>query len=326
MYPCNLSAKFFRFCRFEVILTYEAFSFLTDIYGALPDEVIKESVHLGLHRSDYMINVDDQQVEVPLQVEINTIASSFGCLSKKVGDFHRFMLQRNADSEAYRNLMIKTSGDTAPSSQVRTACFVVRDGCRAIVAKFTLFGPSHHASFCLVAVLSVEEILNVRVDFMYVDCITKQLFTVPSVAHYRLDNRYILNAEVNRFADASIGLPQHHLLKRNSSCSLSNSFSSRLKTKSCFSPFALLLHFIKPLSQDLAKVAKMIPENTSIKMLAFGLAMAHFVYGDNKACILFIVQPGEKNVRTHRTRSILHNARVTLDDFCCRCHVVLVFY
>ena len=41
----------------------------------------------------------------------------------------------------------------------------------------------------------------------------------------------------------------------------------------------------------------MIPENTSIKMLAFGLSMAHFVYGDVQACILFIVQPGEKNVR-----------------------------
>ena len=51
--------------------------------------------------------------------------------------------------------------------------------------------------------------------------------------------------------------------------------------------------------QDLSKVANMIPENTSIKMLAFGLAMAHFVYGDNKACIIFIVQPGEKNVRLY---------------------------
>jgi Eukaryotic glutathione synthase, ATP binding domain len=64
-----------------------------------------------------MINVDDHQVEVPLQVEINTIASSFGCLSKKVGDFHRFMLQRSADSEAYQNLMIKTGG--GDFSQVR---------------------------------------------------------------------------------------------------------------------------------------------------------------------------------------------------------------
>ena len=42
----------------------------------------------------------------------------------------------------------------------------------------------------------------------------------------------------------------------------------------------------------------MIPDNGSIKMLAFGLAMAHFIYGDTKASVLFIVQPGEKNVRT----------------------------
>lgn len=83
-----------------------------DIYGNLPDEVIKDSVHLGLHRSDYMINVDKNGSEIPLQIEINTIASSFGCLSKKVGDFHRFMLQRNANSLTYRSLLKQTCGDS----------------------------------------------------------------------------------------------------------------------------------------------------------------------------------------------------------------------
>jgi Eukaryotic glutathione synthase, ATP binding domain len=68
-----------------------------------------------------MINIDDHHVEVPLQVEINTIASSFGCLSKKVGDFHRFMLQRNADSAAYQNLMVTIGG--GDSSQVRCDAF-----------------------------------------------------------------------------------------------------------------------------------------------------------------------------------------------------------
>lgn len=77
---------------------------------------MKETVHLGLHRSDYMININKFGVEKPLQVEINTIASSFGCLSKKVGDFHRFMMQRNADSEAYKNLLLQTGDD--PSLQV----------------------------------------------------------------------------------------------------------------------------------------------------------------------------------------------------------------
>ena len=77
---------------------------------------MKETVHLGLHRSDYMININKFGVEKPLQVEINTIASSFGCLSKKVGDFHRFMMQRNADSLAYKNLLLQTGDD--PSLQV----------------------------------------------------------------------------------------------------------------------------------------------------------------------------------------------------------------
>jgi hypothetical protein len=86
-----------------------------DIYGGLPEEVITESVHLGIHRSDYMINVDANGNETPLQVEINTIASSFGCLSKKVGDLHRFLLLRNANSVVYQELFMQTSG----SQQVR---------------------------------------------------------------------------------------------------------------------------------------------------------------------------------------------------------------
>ena len=62
------------------------------------------------------------------------------------------------------------------------------------------------------------------------------------------------------------------------------------------SPYLL---FIDYFMKDLVEISKMIPDNGSIKMLAFGLAMAHFIYGDTKASVLFIVQPGEKNVRTH---------------------------
>jgi Eukaryotic glutathione synthase, ATP binding domain len=89
---------------------------IVDIYETVSDEVVRETVHLGLHRSDYMINIDKFGVEKPLQVEINTIASSFGCLSKKVGDFHRFLMLRNADSDAYKNLLLQTGSD--PSLQV----------------------------------------------------------------------------------------------------------------------------------------------------------------------------------------------------------------
>ena len=117
---------------------------ILDIYETLSDEVVKETVHLGLHRSDYMINIDKFGVEKPLQVEINTIASSFGCLSKKVGDFHRFMMQRNADSEAYKNLLLQTGSD--PSLQVNYFCpFFL-----SILSLFAFF----YISLCLFSISS----------------------------------------------------------------------------------------------------------------------------------------------------------------------------
>ena len=51
----------------------------------------QQPVRLGLHRSDYMLHRpaaapgEDAAPVGILQVELNTIASSFGCLSTKVG-------------------------------------------------------------------------------------------------------------------------------------------------------------------------------------------------------------------------------------------------
>jgi len=46
---------------------------------------------LGLHRSDYMVDAATGRL---LQVELNTIASSFGCLSAKVSRMHRYIAER----------------------------------------------------------------------------------------------------------------------------------------------------------------------------------------------------------------------------------------
>lgn len=60
-----------------------------------------QPVALGLHRSDYMI--DDSIAGIGagisakkrlLQVELNTIASSFGCLASVTADLHRYLLER----------------------------------------------------------------------------------------------------------------------------------------------------------------------------------------------------------------------------------------
>ena len=65
-----------------------------------------------------MINVDSSGTETPLQVEINTIASSFGCLSKKVGDLHRYLLLRNTAAQGYKSLLLETSGEHSAAIEV----------------------------------------------------------------------------------------------------------------------------------------------------------------------------------------------------------------
>jgi len=69
---------------------------LLDIYDKINREGIKQKVALGLLRSDYMLhnNIDDPRKF--LQVEINTIASSFGSLSTKIAEMHQaFEVDRN---------------------------------------------------------------------------------------------------------------------------------------------------------------------------------------------------------------------------------------
>lgn len=79
---------------------------LLQLYETLPpDRLAVGQVQLGIHRSDYMINRKDDGSENPLQIEINTIASSFGCLSSKVGPFHRYMLSRHKNEEYFNKML-----------------------------------------------------------------------------------------------------------------------------------------------------------------------------------------------------------------------------
>jgi len=139
---------------------------LLDMYSALPDGVVTSSVQLGILRSDYMLHYDsDQQKEVPLQIEVNTISSSFGGLSRQVSELHRFLLRRNAQTGRFRRMLSQTSD---------------------------------------------------------------QCFQDPGA--------------------------------------------------------------------DLTELAKKIPQNTSTRMFAFAISLAHLIFGEPDATVLFIVQPREKNV------------------------------
>ena len=85
---------------------------LMDIYAKIPEEQVKNGVQFGIFRSDYMLNTGDEAqanqdngLNFPLQIEINTIAASFACLSHKTGNLHRFLIHRNSDSRDFQDMM-----------------------------------------------------------------------------------------------------------------------------------------------------------------------------------------------------------------------------
>ncbi|KAK2640560.1 hypothetical protein Ddye_028355 [Dipteronia dyeriana] len=62
---------------------------LLDIHSKMLEINKKEDIRLGLHRSDYML---DEHTKLLLQIELNTISSSFPGLSSLVTELHRNLL------------------------------------------------------------------------------------------------------------------------------------------------------------------------------------------------------------------------------------------
>ncbi|KAI9218382.1 glutathione synthase [Blastocladiella britannica] len=55
----------------------------------------EQPISLGVHRSDYLMHRDPETLALDLQqVELNTIASSFGCLSTLTTRLHRYLLEK----------------------------------------------------------------------------------------------------------------------------------------------------------------------------------------------------------------------------------------
>ncbi|KAI8335375.1 glutathione synthetase [Chlamydoabsidia padenii] len=68
---------------------------LYDIYVQVKTEGIAQSASLGIHRCDYLLHADvgaDASSARIQQVEFNTIASSFGSLSTRTSELHKYLL------------------------------------------------------------------------------------------------------------------------------------------------------------------------------------------------------------------------------------------
>ncbi|XP_021742456.1 glutathione synthetase, chloroplastic-like [Chenopodium quinoa] len=85
----SLDAKFLQDSLSRTRKVDEFTSRLLDIHSKMIDINKIEEIRLGLHRSDYML---DAQTKSLLQIEFNTISSSFAGLMCLVSDLHRNLL------------------------------------------------------------------------------------------------------------------------------------------------------------------------------------------------------------------------------------------
>ncbi|RHY89191.1 hypothetical protein DYB35_008137 [Aphanomyces astaci] len=94
---CLLPVPFPR-QQFELnVLAEDAFTRrLVELSKAVQKEGVVQTAALGIHRSDYMLHDDPSNATSPqiLQVELNTIAASFACMSSLASDLHRYFLAR----------------------------------------------------------------------------------------------------------------------------------------------------------------------------------------------------------------------------------------
>lgn len=65
-------------------------------------KIFTQKISLGLFRSDYMLH-GEYDIKI-LQVEFNTIASSFAALASKITEFHRYVLKDSGYSDKLKNV------------------------------------------------------------------------------------------------------------------------------------------------------------------------------------------------------------------------------
>ncbi|KAJ3258080.1 hypothetical protein HK103_004073 [Boothiomyces macroporosus] len=87
----------------------ESDEFTHRVYDIYKSKASKQTIWMGIHRSDYLVHFDKQPMIK--QVELNTIASSFSSLSSKTDLLHRYLANRTDffNEFAPEHLDIKTS-------------------------------------------------------------------------------------------------------------------------------------------------------------------------------------------------------------------------
>ncbi|KAK6911498.1 Glutathione synthase [Dillenia turbinata] len=111
----SLDGKFLQDALFRTKKVDDSTSRLLDIHSKMLKINKEEEIRLGLHRSDYML---DEQTKLLLQIELNTISSSFAGLGCLVSELHRAVVMVVIQTEEHnmydQHWLSSTLKDTYP--------------------------------------------------------------------------------------------------------------------------------------------------------------------------------------------------------------------
>ncbi|XP_063905796.1 glutathione synthetase-like isoform X2 [Zophobas morio] len=102
MHKVAHSREFLTECLQETIKVDDFTGRLFNIYETVFNEGVTQRACLGLLRSDYMVH--SAATDNIKQVEINTIASSFGGIATHISEYNRYVLQELGHSDKLKNL------------------------------------------------------------------------------------------------------------------------------------------------------------------------------------------------------------------------------
>ncbi|KAL2345728.1 hypothetical protein Fmac_007013 [Flemingia macrophylla] len=103
---------------------------LLDIHSKMLQINKKDEIRLGLHRSDYML---DEKTSSLLQIELNTIASSFAGLSHLVTELHRYILSRHGKMLGLDSKRIPTNSALNQYAEALAAAWSEYNNPRAVI-------------------------------------------------------------------------------------------------------------------------------------------------------------------------------------------------
>ncbi|XVE83432.1 hypothetical protein DITRI_Ditri16bG0088400 [Diplodiscus trichospermus] len=103
---------------------------LIDIHSKMLEMNKKEEIRLGLHRSDYML---DEKTKLLLQIEFNTISSSFSGLGCLVTDLHRTLLSDYGEDLGLDSKRIPRNTTVGQFAEALAKAWTEFDNPRAVV-------------------------------------------------------------------------------------------------------------------------------------------------------------------------------------------------